>query len=272
MRVTLYSEHKSPEDLGKLGLFDCAIDLSLSARNLDEFRALEAQARKYPQVQRTIYWPLLEKDEGYWPSPFARSEALERIIEEIEHRPGKDRLVVTWDGELPMVAYQDFLLRGARRVYRNKAIVRGFFMRLGDNNVEIETAESPRFLVPEGLQKALGVTFDPNEYGNTQVKMAYTSFFRTQLKRFFGKGIASKIVRAILMKEVRAGLKDYGERFSIGLGCVMNNASFLEGSLSPEELAQDLETARDSQILRVHIYGLEGMNNEYAQVIKGFTG
>jgi hypothetical protein len=63
------------------------------------------------------------------------------------------------------------------------------------------------------------------------------------------------------------GVKEYGDKFRIGLGCVGKGILKIEPILTPEELAKDLEIAEERGAAEAIIYRLGGLNEEYIKVI-----
>mgnify|MGYP001588836880 FL=1 len=94
MQICFFEEFPTKENLAKIKYVSFPTKLYLAAKSLEEFENIKISS---PHVKEKIYWPILDKKEGYWFSPFSKRKALERIFAELK---GKN-ISVMIDSELP---------------------------------------------------------------------------------------------------------------------------------------------------------------------------
>jgi len=75
----------------------------------------------------------------------------------------------------------------------------------------------------------------------------------------------------LLKKEIRKGVKTYGDRFCVSIGCLNTGILGNERIMSPKELEQDLEIVQNEGISKVYIYSLAGMTKEYARILEQYS-
>src|SRR3989344_2037979 len=95
MQVSFFEEFPTKSNLEKLKLVSWPTKVYLAARSLEEFNKLKKKI-KYKNKE-FVYWPVLDKKEGYWISLFSRRKALLRIFKELKDK----NTPVMLDLELP---------------------------------------------------------------------------------------------------------------------------------------------------------------------------
>lgn len=93
MIISFFEEFPITWNISKLKLISGPTKVYLAARSLTEFNCI-----KKKKNAQYIYWPILEKEEGYWISPFAKRKALQRIFAELRNK----KIPVMLDLELPL--------------------------------------------------------------------------------------------------------------------------------------------------------------------------
>ncbi len=277
MKFAIYEEFPEDKNLGKLVHMDFPADIIVASKNLREFQDFERQI-KYTNsnVQRVGYWPVLSKEEGYWMSPFAKRTAIERIISELEERLKDDeKLLLKWDAELPLAFRESriSLYKELRSLnfLKNKARIQNFLKQHSDYGLDLMTAEWPTFMLPELFQESIGVAFNPgfNEYNSEKGRMLYSSF-RKYFYSISDKKLIDNLFYWFYKKQIRKGLKDYGERFWVGIGCLDTGILKTEPITTYGEFEQDLRLAKIYGAERILIFRLGGLNREYSSIIKQY--
>ena len=91
--VSFFEEFPNETTLDKVAQIDFDTRIYVAAKNLSEFYRLEEDFKSNNEkVREVVYWPVLERDEGYWISPWSDSEALERVFEEIKERKDRSKM------------------------------------------------------------------------------------------------------------------------------------------------------------------------------------
>lgn len=261
MRIVLHAEYIKKEDLTNLKYIDFPVDIAIAANDINEFREKKVAARKRSKyVRKVAYWPLLNKKEGYWLSPFSEKNALEGVISELESNT--ERLPVLWDAELPWL-YKRRLFTGLWNFRHNKKRIRGFFENHKKYNLEIATLVYPTFLFFKRCHQGLGLAFE--NYDVESVTMLYTSF-----ENYF-QAENSTLTDNLLRYEAKKGVENYGDEFSMSIGCLSTGALGNEPIISYEKLDRDLEILDNIGVPKVYIYDLKGLNRKYAGILKKFS-
>ncbi len=240
MRISFFEEFTTPENLEKLELVKFKTKVYIAAYELSEFKRLKELLYEY----ELVYWPVLKKREGYWISPFSKRSALCRILEEVRHEP----VHLMLDLEHPIFAPWLYITQ-ISNFLRNKSYISNFIAERKGETTLVELTGNRHKL------EFLGLSYESKKAN--MAKMFYTSLIKGTRKR------KEKYLRKICVD----GVKEYGSRFRIGLGCITKGISRLEPILPPEELAIDLEIAEESGVQEAIIYRLGGLNEEYIKVI-----
>lgn len=136
MKIYFYEEFPTKENLDKIKLIDFPTKLIVAAKSLEQFNPIRNKIKKYKNIKEVAYWPILDKDEGYWFSAFAKNSALKRIIDELKQN--KKPLTIMWDAELPIkssLIFKQFL-----NYFRNRKIILDFFKNSKRYNIKILTS------------------------------------------------------------------------------------------------------------------------------------
>lgn len=251
-QISFFEEFPSATTFEKVALVDFNTRIYLAAKNLSEFETYETWLKvANPHVKDVVYWPVLEKDEGYWISPWADANGLERVLGEVEQRKDRKPLSVMLDLEPSLKRSRLFSFKDFRR---NKDYVSKFVRDAPFLNISVYTVE--KSYVPEFILEPLGLSFNPEEYGNRQMKMFYSSFRRAVLPDF--------IVNKLFERKAR----QYKKKNTImGLGCIIGGIHETEPVNNPEILQYEVETARALGLEEVVIFRLNGLNEEYLKAI-----
>ncbi len=70
MIISFFEEFPTKENLGKLKLVTWQTKLYVAAKSVKDFNRIRSTI-KNKHIKEVIYWPVLEKEEGYWISPFS---------------------------------------------------------------------------------------------------------------------------------------------------------------------------------------------------------
>ncbi|MBI4721713.1 MAG: hypothetical protein HY769_01715 [Candidatus Stahlbacteria bacterium] len=244
MEISFFEEFPTNQVLARLNLIDFPTKLYIAAHSLDEFGKLESKTN-IPLV----YWIVLKKWEGYWISPFSVRSALQRTFNELTGKP----LNVMLDLENPAHAPWLYVVE-ALNFNRNKQFIKKF----------IDNSPLPVTLVElSGDDEKLsfwGLHYDNNQANI--VKMVYTSLKAIRLGR------QRSLIR--LREVCKSGVAKYDNRFKIGLGCIATGVAGWEPLLSPDQLAEDLNIAKELGVKEAIIFRLAGLTDSYVNAIKQF--
>ncbi len=259
MKISFYEEFPTKENLNKIKLINFNSGLIVAAKSLKEFYLIENEVKKYKNknIKETIYWPVLEKEEGYWFSAFSKNSALKRTIDELKQN--RNSLTVMWDAELPV--QKSLILREILSYFRNRKMILDFFKNAEKYKIKILTSEYP--LESKILRNILFdfflVSFDPKKYNNKKIAMSYTSFLKNHPN-----------IEGFLEKQVSIGKNIFGDNFIVALGTIAFGVNGNEPILTPEELARDLKIVKNNGINEVVIFRLGGLNKEYIKAIEKY--
>ena len=241
MLISFFEEFPNKENLSKLKLIDFKTKLYLASKSYREFREIRIKNRF---VKEIIYWPILDKKEGYWISPFSKKSALKRVFNE------NIKSSIMLDLELPR---NKLLYFNIFNFFRNKKLIREF---IKDNKVY--TAEYyPEGYLKDSFFSFIGLNFNPNKYNNKVIKMLYHSMHNFN-EDFF-------------RKEIEYGIKNYKYRYLIAFGTIAHGINKNEPLLSLEQLDKDLKIAKELNVNEVIIYRLAGLNKKYLKIIKKYV-
>ncbi len=268
MKFKLYEEFPNEESLSKLDYIDFPIDLVLAAKSLDEFENLENKVKK-GNVENVVYWPLLSKEEGYWPNVFSKKTALMRVINEINK--SKRNLEIVWDCEFGFERNEsgNIVIGDTVKFKDNKELIRNF-LKNRNRNIEITTVEIPNYLFGDSLLGVFGLAFDPLEYYTKKNKMVYSSL-RKYAEKYIPKISLDEKYYELFKRELRNGVNKFGDKFSISLGCLSNGIIGNEPLMNMGELERELTIAKEEEINEVYLFRLNGINKEYSEVMKKFV-
>lgn len=249
MIISFFEEFATKENLSRIKLINFKSKIYLATKDVTSFSILRQKILKQnKKILDVIWWPVLEKKEGYWMSPWSKKEALERIINQVN----KNSFSVLWDAEFP-IDKKIFTLPLTRRFYQNRKFIRDF---IKNSKVKIYTAEykSSNIFIDFWLRFS-GISFSP-KYNHHVIKMVYSSLYGT---------IDKKLLNRIIIHNK----KIYKDKFILSLGIIAKGLGD-EGLISPKELRKCLDIAKINDIQEVVLFRLGGLNRQYLNSIYDF--
>jgi hypothetical protein len=244
VRVGLYEEFPNPWRLARLRLIDFPVTLAIAAPSRQAFLELRvAILREFPQVREVYFWPLLGYEEGYYPGPWSNVEAVRRVAAESEDLP------VLWDLELPLGKVRPSF----KNWLRNRAFLDGW-LRQRAQPVHIWRTYRSMGLDPLFLRLA-GLHFDPLRYPAVSLHLDLYAK---------GAGAPPEQVGQIM----RCGVERYGQRFIPSLGVLNDGEGPQHVFVPPETLRRDLRLAREAGVSEVWLFGVNGLNEDYLEVLR----
>ncbi|MEK6845663.1 MAG: hypothetical protein AABY26_02800, partial [Nanoarchaeota archaeon] len=159
MQISFFEEFPILSNFSKLKLVTWPTKLYVGAKSVAEFNRIKSTI-KSKQVKEIIYWPLLEKKEGYWISPFSRRKALLRILGELQFQ----KIPVMLDLELPTIQNPWLYITQKINFFRNKRLIRKFIENYAE---DVYLAE----YYPEGKWKESLMRFMGLHYSLPKVKV-----------------------------------------------------------------------------------------------------
>ncbi len=242
MIISFFEEFPTKENLSKLKLIDFPTKLYLAASSLKKFNKIKKLINN-KQIKEFVYWPILDRKEGYWISPFSKRKALKRIFNELNN----SQTPVMLDLELPTTQKPSLYLTQAFNFLANKALIKQFIKR---HKGEAYLAE----YFPVGKAKLLIFKTLGIHYNNKKakvIKMFYsslhpfsTSFLKTEFKT--------------------AKQRDY----LIALGTISSGIHGNDPNIKLSILKRDLSLAKKAGIKEAIIFRLGGLNKSYKQILK----
>jgi len=250
MEISFFEEFPTTQNLGKLALLKGKVKVYIAAKSLAEFYSIKKSVKDKAKVKEFIYWPILEKKEGYWISPFSRRQALLRIFRELElagrHEP------VLLDLELPTTKNIWLYAFQGLNFGLNKILIKEF---IEDYKGELYLAEYyPEGRTQERVMKLLGLHYEDVKI--KVIKMLYHSLHNFK----------EKFVR----EELQRGVREWGENYIVSYGTIAKGINGNEAILTSLQLKQDLKLAREAKVKEIIIFRLGGMNKEYVKVLNTF--
>jgi len=248
MLISFFEEFPSTSNLKKLDLIKFPTKLYLADYSIEGYKQYKKEL-KYNNLKEIIWWPVLNRHEGYWLSPFSKRKALLRTF----HHLLNEKIPILWDAELPK--NRILLFTQILKFSKNKKLIRNFFKKYKGEIYTAEYAYSNS--LTNKLFDYIALFFNPNKYNNKIIKMFYTSM--NPLEEIFIKS------------ELEKGVKKYNSKFLVGLGVIATGIRGDEPLISPEQLERDLKICKDSGIKEVIIFRLAGLNEKYLKVINKFS-
>src|SRR3989344_659831 len=244
MIISFFEEFPTKKNLGKLSFINFPTKIYLAARSMKEFHSLTSSiTNKY--IQEVIYWPTLEKKEGYWISPFSKRQALKRIFREAKDVP------IMLDLELPTTQNPWLYLTQFYDFFSNKRLIQKF---IDNYNNDIYLAEYyPCGKMKEAFLELLGLHFSPSSTNIHIIKMAYHSMHHFDRNKF-----------TALIKE---GKKEFDKKYLVAFGTIAKGITTHEALLSSRQLEEDITIAKKAGISEIIIFRLGGLNKEYFSVL-----
>ncbi len=242
MLISFFEEFPTKESLKKISIISWPSKLYIAAKSLKEFQEISSSI-KNKNIREIIYWPILEKKEGYWVSPFSKNPALRRVFSELSKETP-----VMLDLELPTTRNPWLYITEAVRVAKNKEVIAGVIQKQ-EMVCLAEYSSSSRLLALMGLHY--------NAPHAKIIKMFYHSMHH------FSEGF--------LIRKIRLNKKEFGKRFILALGTIAQGIEGTEPILSKRQLEKDLAIAKTEGIKEVVLFRLGGLTKEYAKIFKKFA-
>ena len=245
MKISFFEEFPTKENLLKLKLLTWQAKLYLAAKSLDEFNAIKDNI-KNRHVREFVYWPILERSEGYWISPFSQTKALRRIFNQLDYQNAPIML----DLELPTT--QNPLLYGTQwlHFWRNKRAIQTFLTQYQGKKYLAEYYPKENKLL-----KLMGLHFEGED--RYIIKMLYHSLHNFS--------------HDFLQRELQQGVQQWGQHFIAAFGTIAPGIHGSEPILSLQQLEHDLQIAEKSGVNEVIIFRLGGLNKDYVRVLQKFS-
>ncbi len=241
MIISFFEEFPNKSNLSKLDLINFNTKLYLAAKSYKEFKKIKIKNRF---IKELIYWPILEKNEGYWISPFSDYKALLRIFNE------KINNKIMLDLELPKNRF--LMIKNLFNFSKNKKLIRNF---INDKTYTAEYYPQGRF--KDKIFNFLGLNFSDSLHKNKVIKMLYHSMHN------FNENF--------IIKEISYGIKNYKEKYLLAFGTIAKGINKNELLLSLEQLDKDLRIAKELNVSEVIIYRLGGLNKKYINIMKKYV-
>ncbi len=172
MIISFFEEFATKENLSNVNLINFNSKIYLATKDIASFSSLRERILKQnKKIIDVVWWPVLEKEEGYWISPWSKREAILRIIKEANSK----KFGILWDAELP-IDKKIFTLPLTPRFYQNRKIIRNFIKKPKNKIFTAEYKSSNRFL--DYWLMFSGISFNKN-YNHGVIKMVYSSLYGT---------------------------------------------------------------------------------------------
>jgi hypothetical protein len=254
MRISFFEEYPLEKNLSKIKIIPFQTNLYLGCRNVKEFLELRAKLKKkFKNLDKVIYWPILDLSEGYWLSAFSKTSAIKRVFKELKST--EENFPVLWDAELPILNKRLFFTEILHFPF-NRNLIHKVLQSQKDNHPLI-VAELPRDGVRRLLSIMGGSSFPFSNYH--RLDMLYTSMLKIENKE--------KYVRGVIRNN-----KNRFKRYSVGLGLIeRGEEDHVTPLISPKELERDLTIVKKERIREVVIYRLGGLNKRYLSVLKKYA-
>jgi len=243
MQVSFFEEFPIKSNLEKLKLVSWPTKVYLAAKSMKEFNKIKKKI-KY-RNKEFVYWPVLDKKEGYWISPFSRRKALLRIFKELKDK----NTPVMLDLELPTRHNFWLYFWEMFSFLKNKRLIEQF---IRDYSGQVYLAE----YYPEGERKERILRLLGLHYENKRLKIIKILYH--SLHNFD---------KEFLLRELKRGKEKFGDNYLIALGAIAAGINENEPLLSPAQLKQDLKLAQSLKIEEVIIFRLGGLNKRYLQAL-----
>jgi len=245
MRISFFEEFPTKDNLDKIKLIDFPTKLYIAAKSINDFNSIKIKSKF---VKEKIYWPLLEKKEGYWFSPFAKRKAMIRILNEVKNT----NTPIMLDAELPTTQNSLLYFTQLHNFLPNRKMLRKFVR----SHKEVYTAEYfPSSRKSEKILTFLGLSFkSKNHY---PIKMIYSSMHN------FGETIMRSVIKS--------GKEQYGDKYLIGLGVLTHGILGFEPPISLRLLERDLKICKEMNVKEVIIFRLGGLNKKYIKLLKKYS-
>jgi|SRR3989344_881648 len=256
MRISFFEEFPTSANLQKLKLVTWPTKLYVAAKSLKEFEEIAAKIRKLAKhklVTEIIYWPILEKKDGYWISPWANSTTLRNLFHSLLHRKNKKPLSVMLDLEPPKEKMQLFTRMPMMHI--NKRKIQKFLYHAPEHNIKVYAVElshlSPRIL------RMIGLSYSSQKFKQQRIGMYYTSFIRLLLPQH--------LVEERFIHKVKECVQN---KMFLGIGLIAPGVYKIEPTYDADTLQTELKIAQEKGIKEVIIFRLGGLHKKFMKVIQ----
>ena len=253
MRLSIFEEYPTKENLQKLDLLSQPVYLYIAAPSLEQWKVHREGVINHPSVTGVGYWPILTEREGYWLSPFAQLTAIERVTNEL--CACGEELTVLWDAEPPLIRPSRFI-KGLPSFFKKTKLIFEFMKEAKSKGLSIvscEYASTGSFI--NWIYRRFGVSFERSDGIAQKMVMCYTSF---PLVAF---------LRNRLLHQIKGQQEKYRGHYSVALGTIAKGAFGNEPILPPEGLRKDLAALRDLAVEEVALFRLGGLDEAYIKVL-----
>lgn len=237
MNIWFFEEFPNKYNLEKAQLINFPSVVFLAANSLIEFQKAKEKLKTFNRIIEPAYWPTLKT--SYYVSPFSNTNELLDLYEDLKNIDKRTKILI--DLELPILKTHLFL-KNLFSLRKNVKIINSILKLT--KNVEIFTAEHPKFSLSGQIIKMLGIR-SANE---NKIPMCYTSIIWPPL-RDFDRNIKSRIV---------------------GLGVIASGILGNENILKPRELDFDLNYFNKIGTKTIAIFRLGGLNTDYLRVVSKY--
>ncbi len=245
MQISFFEEYPTKENLEKIKYVKFPTKLYIAAKSLKEFQKIKVKSKR---VKEKVYWPILEKKEGYWFSPFSRRKAMLRIFKELK----RSNVSVMIDAELPTHPYPFLFFTQSHNFFRNRKLIRNFVAK----RKKVYTAEYfPSSKFSESVFNFMGLSF--NSKNHYPIKMIYSSMHD------FGE--------TMIRREIKSAQNTYGKRLRLAFGTMGHGVLGFEPVISKKLLRRDLAIAKDLGVKEVIIFRLGGLTKSYSSILEKFV-
>ncbi len=232
MRISFFEEFPTKENLKKAEFITWPSTIYVASESLDKFlNTIKSIKNKNLDF---VWWPVLEKKEGYWVSILSDRKALNRIFDEIK-KSEKMKVKVMLDLELPLK--NRFSIKRIIQSFGNRKIFRDM--------LKMKNTLTCEYHYSNFIDSLLG--YNKKYKDKERIKMCYSSF----------DGFSEEKI----MDYSKRGLK-------IGLGCIDIGILGDERIISPEKIKKEIGICKKCGIKEVIIFRLGGLNEDYASIIK----
>lgn len=247
MLISYFEEFPTKKNLEQINVVHWPTKLYIAAKSLGQFNKIKSGI-KNKNIKECVYWPILDINEGYWISPFAKRSALKRIFKELENT----NTSVMLDLELPTTKNPKLYITQFFNFPRNRSLIKKF---IRNHAGTVYLAE----YYPEGKRKEKILQFLGLHYKSDKakiIKMIYHSMHH------FNK--------EFITNEIKNGKKEFGKDFLVAYGTIAPGIGGWEPKISLSQLEEDLRIAEEIGIKEVIIFRLGGLDRNYLKVLSNF--
>ena len=254
LEINFFEEFPTEENIDKLQYVTIETKIYLAAYNLEEFMFWQEYIQdKYPQVTEVIYWPILNKEDGYWISPWTKQHALINLFDSLNNH--NKPISIMLDIEFPKK--KSLILTESPKIDENYQLIKKFLEESPNNNISVKLIEMSH-LDTKMLQN-IGMSFSKKEYDIEIIQMYYTSFLRHFLPSFITDSL-------FIIKAHQAATQNN----ILGIGLIATGIYGNEPTYTKEILEKELDIVEDEGVQEVIIFRLGGIDEKYTYLLKKY--